>query len=168
MKGAPNAVTGTPHTADLNRMSLAAFPALFAKFAPPSIDALPGYYRGEFVGPSWLRAVAPRGLGLIHLGGWWGKEIGADCSGANIVRRGKRLDRTFALRVEPATSVIDGKPVLAVRYGHECPFPWPHVIDEVREINDVLFLGMTVVDAGLLRHLPLPFILHRVERPDDL
>jgi hypothetical protein len=68
-------VTATPQLAALNRKSLGAFPALFATLAPPGLDSLPGYYRGEFVGPSWLRAIAPRGLGLIHLGGWWGKEL---------------------------------------------------------------------------------------------
>jgi hypothetical protein len=44
----------------------------------------------------------------------------------------------------------------------------PPAIDEVRQIDEESFLGMTVVNAGLLRRLPLPFLLKRVARPNDL
>jgi hypothetical protein len=165
-------VTATPQMAALNGKSLAAFPPLFATLAPPALDALPGFYRGEFVGPSWLRAIAPRGLGLIHLGGWWGKELAADCTGANLVRTGPRqggiLRRSFPLVITTGSSAVDGRPVVAVRYPPECPFPWPHVIDELRRLDDACILGMTIVPAGLLRRLPLPFLLIRTERPHGL
>ncbi len=159
---------GIPQALELNRMPLNRFAGLFSQLAPPEFDALPGYYRGEFVGPGWLRAIAPRGLGLIHLGGWWGKELAADCTGVNVLRRGGRLQRAFPLRVAAAVSLIDGRPVVAVRYLPECPFPWPHVIDELRRLDGDRILGMTVVPVDLLRRLPLPFLLIRSERPDGL
>ena len=146
---------------------------MFATLAPPDLVSLPGYHCGQFVGPGWLRAIAPRGLVLLHLGGWWGKELLPDFTGTNLVRpggrrRGGQLQRSFALRVEIAASAIDGKPAAIVRYGAGSPFPWPYVTDELRRLDDDHLLGMTVVPAGVLRRLPLPFLLVRTERPHGL
>lgn len=158
----------TSQAQTLNRLPLRAFPGLFATLVAPAPQRVPGFYRAEFVGPGWLRAIAPRGLVLIHLGGWWGKELREDGAGFNLVRRGERLERRFTVRVATACSLIDGKPAIAVRYGADTPLPWPYVVDELRGLDDDSLLGMTIADASMLRGLPLPFLLHRTERPDGL
>ncbi len=152
----------------LNTGGLTAFPALFAALPPPDFLALPGFYRAEFVGPRWLRAIAPRGLALTHLRGWWGKELREDCTGANLVVRGQALQRSLRIHVTTQPSLLDGKSVVAIRYTADCPFPWPHVVDELRQIDALALLGMTIVNAGFLRRLPLPFVLHREDRPHGL
>ena len=151
----------------LNRAPLTAFPRIFEALAAPGMASLPGFYRAEFVGPGWLRAIAPPGLGLIHLRGWWGKELAADCSGFNLVIRSGAVQRSLPIQATATRSAIDGRPVVAIRYPPRSPFPWPHVIDELRT-DDAHLLGMTFADAGFLRRLPLPFLLHRKERLQGL
>lgn len=142
-----------------HRTHLADFPALFA--ALPAPEALVGTFRAEFTGPWWLRTVAGPGLWPLGLGGWWGKQFAADGSGMNLVRRGGRLQAIFPVHLIYTHSLLDGQSCLAVRYLPECPFPWPYVVDELRWLDTATLLGMTLVDAGPLRRLPLPFLLHR-------
>lgn len=158
----------TPPAQALNRTPLPAFRALFAELATPDMATLPGFYRAAFAGPAWLRAIAPRGLALIHLRGWWGKEIRRDCTGANLVERAGRVQRSLPVQVSAGPSILDGMPAVAVRYPAGSPFPWPHVVDELRQFDEMTLLGMTIVDAGILRRLALPFLLHRAERPNGL
>lgn len=150
----------------LNEKRLTAFRRIFSGLQAPSLAALPGVYCAEFVGPGWLRAIAPRGLGLIHLAGWWGKDLRADGTGANLVRSAGAIRQSLLVHFAAAASMLDGKPVIAVRYDASAPFPWPHVVDELRSLDDTCLLGMTLVDAPLLRELPLPFLLQAVERPN--
>jgi hypothetical protein len=159
--------TASPAQA-LNQKPLTAFPKIFLSLQAPPLSFLPGVYRAEFVGPGWLRAIAPKGLGLIHLAGWWGKELRADGTGANLVSVAGAIQPSLQVRFSAATSMIDGKPVVAVRYAADAPFPWPHIVDELRSLDDRCLLGMTLVDAPLLRKLPLPFLLQTVERPHGL
>ncbi len=141
----------------LQRTSLSAFPALFARLDAP--QALSGTYRAAFTGPGWLRRIAPPGLWPLGLGGWWGKQFAADGSGMNLVLRGGELQRIFPIRLVPAQSLLDGKPCLSVRYEPECPFPWPHVVDDLRRLDEHTLLGMTMINAGPLHRLALPFLL---------
>jgi hypothetical protein len=97
----------------------------------------------------------------LGLGGWWGKHFTADGSGMNLVRRGGELRRIFPIRLVPAPSLLDGRPCLSVRYKPECPYPWPHVVDELRSLDERTLLGMTMVNTGVLRKLALPFLLFK-------
>ncbi|MBL8045789.1 MAG: hypothetical protein JNL09_04565, partial [Anaerolineales bacterium] len=54
-----------------------------------------------------------------------------------------------------------GLPCVSVRYLPENPFPWPHVVDELRWLGGKTLLGLTLVNAAPLRHWPLPFLLHQ-------
>jgi hypothetical protein len=152
----------------LNQLSLSAFKPLFATLSPPQTAAVTGVFRAEFTGPGWLRKIAGPGLAPLGLGGWWGKTFDADGSGANLVRRKGVLQRIFPVKVVRVASAVDGKPSLAVHYTRDCPFPWPYVVDELRSLDETSLLGLTYVDAGLLRRLLLPFLLHRQEPLDGL
>jgi len=143
---------------ELNKLSLRDFPKLFASSA---IYDLQGIYRATFVGPGWLRATAGPAIAIGGLGGWWGKQFEEDGTATNLVRRGDKLASRLAMRLIYTTSVLDGKPVLALIYGAENPFPWPYAVDELRALDPVTFLGMMHVNAGPLRKLAFPFLLEQ-------
>jgi hypothetical protein len=145
---------------DLNNKPLSAFKSIFASLQAPLLESMKGVYRAEFTGPGWLRAVAPPGLAILGLGGWQGKEFAGDGTGLNLVRRGGEVQRRFPVRITEAISLLDDKPCLAIHYTAECPFPWPHVVDELRGLDSSCLLGLTMVDVRSLRGLALPFLLH--------
>jgi cholesterol oxidase len=122
-----------------------------------------GDLEASFVAP--LRAVAPRGLGLIGLRHWYGKRFrgdGASVAGVNLVRRDGTLVETLPMAVRSGTSLGDGRPALVVSYPTGSPRPWPWVRDELRAMPDGTVVGMTVVDLPVLRRLPgTPFLLTR-------
>ncbi len=149
----------------LNKLSLKSFGDLFASAA---IYNLQGTYRAAFVGPGWLRAAAKPAVAAGGLGHWWGKHIQADGQATNLVWREGVLETRFAMRLIRTHSVLDGKPALALIYGAENHFPWPYVVDELRALDPLTFLGMTHINAGALRKLAFPFLLQYEERVDGL
>jgi hypothetical protein len=148
----------------LNQLPLSAFKPLFVSLPPPGPALTTGAFRAEFTGPAWLRKIAAPGLALVGLGGWWGKVFDGEGAGANLVSRNNALQRIFPVQIALAPSAVDGKPSLAVHYTRGCPFPWPYVVDELRCLDETSLLGLTYVNAGLLRKLCLPFLLHRQEQ----
>ena len=140
--------------------SLGEYPALFATLEPIPETAVAGIYRAEFVGPGWLRAIAPPGLKILGLGGWWGKWLQENGDGTNIVFRHNQLEPYMPVTFAQRASLLDGKPCLAVLYPQESPFPWRHVTDELRVLDNGRYLGMTITDLPLARSMPLPFVLH--------
>jgi hypothetical protein len=149
----------------LNKLSLKDFSDLFASAA---IFNMSGTYRAKFVGPGWLRATAGPAVAIGGLGGWWGKNLKADGTATNLVQKGENLEPRLSMRLTNTTSVIDGKPALALIYDAGNPFPWPYVVDELRALDPVTFLGMTHVNAGPLRKLAFPFLLEYQEQVDGL
>ena len=149
-----------PDARDLNQKPLKAFKPLFATLAPPEIGMLTGVYEAAFTGPGWLRLSAGPSLALSGLGGWWGKDF-TDGGGINLVLRSGRLQPIFPFRTVLASSAIDGKPAVIVRYTADCPFPWQYIFDEVREIEAGRLLGMTLIDVAGLRRMAFPFLLER-------
>lgn len=148
----------SPQATRLNHQSLGSFQALFATLeAPRSVQ---GVYRAEFVGPAWLRWVAPKGLWLLGLGGWCGKDFAADGTGINLLQRGDTVLRRFPILVARLASRVDGRPCLAVSYPGLNPWPWPRVVDELRQLDEQTLLGLTFFDDPLAR-IPLPFLLHK-------
>jgi hypothetical protein len=123
-----------------------------------------GIYQAVFVGPWWLRTIAGPGLYPLGLGGWWGKQFDGSGQGTNIVRRDGRLSPKLPVALAERSSLIDGRPCLAVIYPPESPFPWPWVVDELRSLDDERLLGMTLVARRPLYKIALPFQLTR--RPD--
>jgi hypothetical protein len=155
------------HTAQLNQLSLADIRELFTTLDAPSPNSLYSLYRGAFVGPGWLRSSAGPLLTITGLGGWWGKEISPNASGAvNLVRRWGEYHRVFPMYFVQQISFLDGKPGLVLRYQKDNPFPWPLILDELRCLDAQNLLGMTLVDLPLLYRRAFPFILQRQEALD--
>jgi hypothetical protein len=153
---------------ELNRLSLPAFYRLFASLSPPPADSLRGLFQGVFVGPGWLRPVWGPLLSLAGMGGWWGKEIAPDGSAINLVLHHGVFERRFPMFFVQQTSYLDRQPGLALRYRPGCPFPWPFITDELRQIEPGLVLGMTLADLGPLRWIAFPFTLAHREHVDGL
>jgi hypothetical protein len=152
----------------LNRLSLKECSDLFASLSVKSVPAIRGYYRGSFVGPGWLQAAGGPALGISGLGGWWGKHFEGDGTAINLVRQGGKLETRFPMCLVTVTSVIDDKPTLALNYGDGNPFPWPYILDELRQLDPNTLLGMTYVNVNLLRKLAFPFLLEFQEQVDGL
>jgi hypothetical protein len=152
----------------LNKLSRKDFSHLFATASVPLIANTTGYYRASFVGPVWLRVSAGPTVAAGGLVNWWGKHIRADGSATNLVRKGEKLEARLTMTLIESSSVLDGRPTLALIYGTENPFPWPHVVDEIRRLDPLTFLGMTHINAGPLRRVAFPFLLEYQEQVDGL
>jgi len=160
---------GVPEWSEqLNKLSLKDFSDLFTSAAVPDIGNTAGIYRATFVGPGWLRAAAGPTVAIGGLGSWWGKQLKADGTATNLVQKGENIETRFSMQLINTISVIDGKPALALIYGAENPFPWPHVVDELRQLDQGTFLGMTHINAGPLRKLAFPVLLELQEQVDGL
>jgi hypothetical protein len=48
------------------------------------------------------------------------------------------------------------------------PFPWPWVIDEIRQLDPTTLLGMSLTTLQWMPRLALPFLLHAQEHADGL
>ncbi|MBK6328907.1 MAG: hypothetical protein IPF56_23690 [Chloroflexi bacterium] len=145
----------------LNRLPLAAFPELFHGLTPPEISEMHGRFQAQFVGPGWLRRIAPPGLAPLGLGHWWGKRFDGRGQGMNIVRRRGELVEIIPIHLLNAVSLVDGRPGLNITYPPGTRFPWPIIIDEVRWLDDTTLLGLTLVTKVGLHRLALPFLLKR-------
>jgi hypothetical protein len=152
----------------LNRKPLSAFKPLYGTLIPPDADSLHGTYRGVFIGPPWLRSIAPIGLSLLSFGGWWGKILKNGKTGLNIYKRSGELQKSNPVNLSTQSSLVDGKPSVIVKYSKENPFPWPYVIDELRSLDDKCILGLTITNVGLLNRIALPFLLYPVESTDEI
>lgn len=139
--------------------SLGSAAALFSRLDAP--DSLAGRWRAEFIGPAWLRTVAPAGLALSPLRGWQGKRFDVDGRGTNLVRRGGLEGTVATMLVERRASRIDGRPVLATRYAPDAPWMIRALADEFRQLDAQRLLGMMTVNRAGLRGLALPFLLLR-------
>jgi hypothetical protein len=140
--------------------SLATFRSFFAELPVPDESVLRGRFRAHFVGPTWLRVIAPSAISLSGLGGWWGKDLGGFAEAHNLILRDQTLKKSHPMSMSRATSLIDGKPCAQLRY--HSGFPWRWVVDELRMIDQgQTLLGMTLADAPLLRRLAFPFVLQR-------
>jgi hypothetical protein len=149
------------HKLPLNEQPLSSFKPLFASLPPPDPHALHGIYRAEFTGPAWLRKTAPIAIALGGLRGWWGKRFDGDRGSHNLVRRGGRLKLSLPITLAAIPSLVDGRTGVTVQYPRACPFPWPWVVDELRQIGEDCLLGMTIVNVAGLRRMAFPFLLHR-------
>lgn len=155
-------------TVKLNRLSRTDFYHLFATASVPVLTNTAGYYRASFVGPAWLRVGAGPALAVGGLGNWWGKHIREDGSATNLVLRGNKLEAHLTMRLIDTTSALDGRHTLALVYDEENPFPWPYVVDELRRLDPLTFLGMTHINTGSLRRIAFPFLLEYQDRVDGL
>jgi hypothetical protein len=143
---------------DLVHESLGRLRRLFTSLAAPG--SLAGVYRAEFVGPAWLRTLAPPSLALGGLAGWWGKAFDGQGGAVNIVVRDGTQRRVLPMTIAGIPSLIDGVPGLTLSYPKGSPFPWFWIVDEVRRLDEQTLLCMTVIKPRGLRKLAFPFVLH--------
>jgi hypothetical protein len=148
---------------ELNRLTLRDFPNLFRTLQVPDRMALSGYFRGSILGPTWFQRIARPLLAIAGLGGWWGKYFDGEGNGTNLVEREGGIQRRLPVRAVNITSMVDGLPGLTLQYLSDNPFPWPFIVDELRQLEPGLLLGMMVVNVGILRRLAFPFLLQAQE-----
>jgi hypothetical protein len=117
-------------------------------------------YGAQLAGPAWLRAIGHPGLAMLGLPGWAGKRFLADGEGINLLRARKGLRPALPFQWSEQASALDGKPVLQIRYGPDARWPWHQVVDELRQWNEGVWLGMTYLEGRAALRLPLPFLLH--------
>lgn len=158
----------SPQAIALNACSLSSLATRFRALPLPAVTALTGIYRAELVGPAWLRRAAGPALALGGLGGWWGKEFLRDGRGLNLVLRGGRFSRIFPFELVQARSLLEDGPARLIRYARECPFPWPFIVDELRQFDPGWLWGMTLIAGGGFPRIPFPFLLHYEEHVDGL
>jgi hypothetical protein len=143
------------------RASIGALKALFSTLPPPDASLRRGFFRASFIGPAWLRATSGPSIAVSGLPGWQGKRFLSPDRATNVLKRKSDLVEALSMTVVSGASLVDGKEGVALVYGPEAPFPWRWVRDELRAVDERTLLGMTVVDAGLLRRLAFPFLLER-------
>jgi hypothetical protein len=143
---------------DITYQSLERLRRLFSSLPAP--DILTGVYRAEFVGPAWLKILAPPSLALGGLAGWWGKAFDGRGGAVNIVVRDGTQHRVLPMAIARVPSLIDGVPGLTLGYPKGSPFPWPWIVDEVRRLDERTLLCMTLIKSKGLSKLAFPFVLH--------
>jgi hypothetical protein len=153
---------------ELQGLPLREFSKLYTSLAANEVPTPVGLYQGTFIGPAWLRAVAPTALILSGLGGWWGKRFNPDGTAVNLVKRAGILEPRFPMRLRVVASALDGQPALGLIYAPDNPFPWPHITDELRLLGGDAILGMTHLKTGALKKLAFPFVLTVQEGADGL
>jgi hypothetical protein len=137
----------------------------FTALPAPSLDSLAGRYRGEFVGPLWLRLCARPLLALLGMPGWWGKELAADGRGVNLVKGEGGPRPSVPLVLCNGPSKVDGRWGVRVEYPREAAWHWRLFVDELRWTDGRTLLAQTHLKLPWVGRVTLPFLLHRVESP---
>jgi hypothetical protein len=139
--------------------------AAFSRARDPWLDDLLGTHRGSFAGPWWLRLAASWTVRLTGMGPWCGKTLhrsGDDAvlEGANLIRRGQRVIASIPVSAHLGLARLDHGPAIIVDYPPTAPWPWRHVTDELRPLDNTTLLGLTY---GIPATPPTgaPFLLHR-------
>lgn len=142
--------------------SLAELARLFSTLEAPTDTQCRGFFRARFVGPGWLRRIAPASVSLMGLPGWIGKRFLSSEHAVNVLRQGNDTRDAIPMAIQRESSRIDGRPVLALVYKPpDSPWPLSWLRDELRVLDGGSLLGMTLVDKPLLRHMAFPFLLER-------
>jgi hypothetical protein len=147
------------------RGPLREYRARFRDLPSPSLASLAGRFRGELVGPLWLRLAGRPLLALLGMRGWWGKEFSADGQGHNLVRRGGRLVPSEPVVLREGPSRVDGRWGVRVEYPREASWQWRLFVDELRWTDGRTLLAESHLKLPLLEWVTLPFLLRREEAP---
>lgn len=134
---------------------------LFSQLQPPEHQHLGGFFRARFVGPFWMRRSGPSVLKLMGLPGWQGKRFLGNAQATNVLLIKGQEFEALRMTMVLGPSMEDGKTGLALHYEKTAPWPWRRVRDELRALDEHRILGITIVDAPLLKHFRFPFILER-------
>jgi hypothetical protein len=144
---------------DLPQLGITSLKQTFRQGAPLVAADLKGFYAGVPAGPWWFRLGSGPTMGLTGFGGWMGKQFLGKGRAVNLFRAGSTTEQRFPMTLSRAASRIDGVDTLMLNYPADARAPWCWVTDELRQMPDGRILGMTFVDAPLLRHMVFPFVL---------
>jgi hypothetical protein len=143
--------------------AISSYKHLFCRLKAPTNEQLTGQYMAQFVGPSWLRFLAPKLLPLGGLSGWAGKSFSADNAAINLLnQKGQLVERVPMVRALCASSV-DADEALVLTYDSRAPIMLRSLVDELRTLDSDTLLGLTHMKVPLLKHLLMPFVLHRIK-----
>jgi hypothetical protein len=98
---------------------------------------------------------------VTGLPGWQGKKFLDHDVAVNVLKRKGELCEGPRMRWTSGTSRLDGKPGVGLQYPPNAPRPWRWITDELRELESGTLLGMSVLDAPVLRRIGIPFLLVR-------
>lgn len=146
---------------DLSRAGLATITAYFKTLSAPEESSRQGFYHACFIGPWWLRISAGPSVALAGLAKWQGKAFVTSTQAVNIVLVGQQRQPMLSMTCATKPSRLDQKPALVMSYGRLAPIPWRWVHDEIRQHDDGEWLGVTIIDLPVLRHLAFPFLLKK-------
>ncbi len=151
---------------DRSTGSLAEFRKVFStlKAAQP----LEATYDASFAGPLWVRKAAPPVLALLGMPGWCGKRFFQGGEGINMLKGRKGVRPAFPFHWSHRASALDGRASLQIRYLPNARWPWPNVIDELRQWDEYTWLGMTYTQGPEVFRIPFPFLLqhpHALHEP---
>jgi hypothetical protein len=117
-----------------------------------------GTFDGELVGPGRLPLLLSAGLALCGMPGWHGKRFDTPSRGVN-----RLLGTTgFPMSAALGRSWADGRIAIVATYGERERPPFRWVRDEFRPWDERTLVGLSFLDAPVLRRLGTPFLLHRV------
>lgn len=106
--------------------------------------------------------MAPPGIALLGLPGWWGKRFDGHRGAVNLLYRNGQFEERLPMQLQNIKSYIDGKSGIGLLYSPSAPIPWPWVVDELRILDGETLIGMTIANLGPLRKLAFPFILNKI------
>lgn len=136
----------------------------FREASEPQLEALVGRHKATFAG--WLRFGGPFAMRVTGMPGWWGKQFrasgrgGERLEGENLLRRGERLVESIPMTAEIASSRVNGRPTILIKYPPDARWPHNRVSDELRPLDEGTLLGLSF-GLPLAPSGGAPFILRR-------
>lgn len=144
---------------DLPHLNITQLKRTFRDAAKIQASELHGFHAGVPAGPWWFRLGSGPTMGLTGFGGWLGKQMLGQGRAVNLFGSPSGPEQRFPMTLGRRASWIDGQDTLVLNYPADARAPWCWVTDELRRVPDGRILGMTFVDAPLVRHLVFPFVL---------
>lgn len=135
----------------------------FGLLKAPCEDKLTGRYLALFIGPAWLRFIAPKLLPLGGLPGWAGKSFTEHGGAINLLEQNAQLREQIPMVRAVKGSCIDGNDALVLTYDSRAPIMLRRLVDELRALDDDTLLGLTHMNFPLLKRFSMPFLLRRIK-----
>jgi len=143
----------------VSTLSIGQLKRVFREARPIDGPTMSGFYTGLPAGPWWFRLNSKPTLGMTGFGGWLGKQFLGEGKAVNMFQTSTGKEQRFPMTLTRQPSQIDGKDTLVLLYPTDARAPWCWVTDELRQTADGNILGMTFVNAPLIRHMVFPFVL---------
>jgi hypothetical protein len=144
---------------DLPKLSISRLKQAFRQGKRVDASELHGFYAGVPAGPWWFRLGSGPTMGMTGFGGWLGKQVLGQGRAVNLFETSSGPEQRFPMTLGRRPSLIDGQDTLVLNYPADARTPWCWVTDELRWMSDGRILGMTFVNAPLIRHMVFPFVL---------